>query len=546
MPPDSAENFDLFLDDSIEQGETKLLSGLLYTVFGNGNSNWRTYQSFPTKVDTVLEELGAERFFVAGQGDADGDIDAHFQEWSTHFWVRTLQYFGLNTSGPSKPIVPSVPVLDGSDIKVDLTYIEESNTDKLALAQNNKHIPANATILAVRELQNKEKSDRSTCHIDIDVSKVPALSNEGIYFPGDHLEILPANRSELVEAVANGFGFDLDSAFEIVSESTEGLSARSLAKSIHGSCTVRNALTYYADLLSPPTRSMLGVFATQLQKISPETATTFEKLTTPDEHGVDQYPQFIQQYRTLLDLQQGFPQVKQLELGQFLAAVTVMQPRRYSIASTPSVQHTTASIAVGVVIDTIHGKTYPGLASSYLSQSDAPSPIYATFKSSKNTFSLPQDPKVPLVLIGAGTGLAPYVGFLQERSLQKDAAPCTVYFGCRHPDQDYIYEKELAEFVDKKVISSLNVVYSRVGDAKKYVQHVISSQASDIWQLLHGNESSLPASVYVCGAGKMSHDVRSAFENIAIEVGGLKTKQEAKEYLDKLIDERRYNEDTWA
>ncbi|KAI8078481.1 cytochrome P450 [Thamnidium elegans] len=548
LPPDSAENFDLFLDNSIEQGENKALDGLLYTVFGCGNKNWRTYQSFPKKIDSTFEELGAERFFPAGQGNADGDIDSQFQEWSAHFWVRTLQYFRLSTSSPSNPIVHAAPVLDGSDIKVKLTYIKTDDDEKFNAAKNNQNTIPNATVLAIRELHNKQNSDRSTCHIEIDVSKVPALSDQYLYQPGDHLEIMPANDENVVRDVALGFGLVLDAAFEINPECLEEISSRSLAAVIKGPCTVRNALTYYADILSPPSRSMLGIFATQLQKTSPETAATFEKLTAPDNNGVDQYPDFIKKYRTLLDLQEGFPQVNQLDLGQFLAAVTVVQPRRYSIASSPSIHNSTATIAVGVVTDSINDKQYPGLASTYLSKLEMNAPVRASFKSSKNTFGLPEDHKVPLILVAAGTGLAPFMGFLQERSLHADAAPCVVYFGCRHPDQDYIYREELAEFVDSKVISKLNVVHSRFNPntPQKYVQHTISSQAPEVWQLLNGSENNLPASVYVCGAGNMSRDVRIVFETMAVSFGAVPSKEEAKQFIDQLIDERRYNEDTWA
>lgn len=549
LPPDSAENFDLFLDTSIEQGETKALDGLLYTVFGCGNKNWRSYQSFPIKIDTILEELGAERFFFAGQGNADGDIDSQFQEWSAHFWARTLEYFRIGESSPYNPIVQAVPVLDGTDIKVKLNYINMDDSDKFNSAKNNRNGVPNATVLVNRELHDKEHSDRSTRHIDLDVSQVPALNSQYLYQPGDHLEIIPANDESLVQDVALSFGLVLDSAFEIDQESLGEFSSRSLAATIKGPCTVRNALTYYADLHSPPSRSMLGIFATQLQSIAPETAIIFEKLTAPDSNGVDRYPAFIKQYRTLLDLQKEFSQVQQLDLDQFLAAVTVVQPRRYSIASSPSIHGSIASIAVGVTNDIVNGKLYPGLASNYLSKLELNSQVRALFKSSKNTFSLPENHQVPLILVAAGTGLAPFMGFLQERSLHANAAPCVVYFGCRHPNQDYIYRKELDAFVKSKVISKLNVVYSRFQSDdtnQKYVQHVISSQASDVWQLLNGTNDALPASVYVCGAGNMSHDVRSVFETMAVTYGAVELKEDARTFVDKLMHEKRYNEDTWA
>lgn len=110
-------------------------------------------------------------------------------------WIRYIS--------PTNPIVPAIPVFDGSDIKVKLNYTQIGDTERLSFVKNNKNTVPNATILAHRELNSKENSDRSTCHIEIDISQVPALSTQYLYQPGDHLEILPAR---VVKDVALGFG----------------------------------------------------------------------------------------------------------------------------------------------------------------------------------------------------------------------------------------------------------------------------------------------------------------------------------------------------
>lgn len=548
FPPDSAEAFNKLLDISIEQGKEDAFSGVNYAVFGLGNKNWRTYQAFPLKVDQALNNLGAERFFSPGTGNADKDIDADFSNWCAHFWTHTLAKFGVAASS-SKSVVPTATLSteDLSKSAVKVQFISPSNAAKWTLAKENTNGQANAEILANRELQSKE-SDRSTRHIEVDITHLTPIGEDNrLYEAGDHIEIMPENSIEEVERIALGFGLILDSVFEVDASSTEGLSPRSMAKVINGPCTVRNALVYYADILSPPSRRMLSYFAAQLKAAAPETADLFDKLTMPDENNNDQYPEFIKNHRTLLDLQKAFPQVKRIDLGQFLAAVSVMQPRRYSIASSPFVHPTSAHISVGVVDDVAHGRHYPGLSSSFLRRLEQ-GKLRASLKSSKSTFSMPANPETPLIMIAAGTGLSPFRGFLQERAYQKkngqNVGPCVLFFGCRRPDQDHIYSDEMEEYVKSGVIVHHHVAFSRTNppSAQKYVQHALLAHAGEVWSLM----SNQNAAIYVCGSGSMSSDVRSTFQLMAKSFGVAENDNEAEEYLKTLDGNKSYLADVWG
>ncbi|KAL1914363.1 uncharacterized protein VTP21DRAFT_8943 [Calcarisporiella thermophila] len=546
QPPDSAEHFDKFLDKATDASDSNLLHGYLYSVFGLGNKNWRTYQHFPIKVDAKLEELGAERFFTLGNGDADKDMDSEFNSWCAHFWSYTLSYFGLSISNDIS-VVPSSGQRSDANRSAKVTFIPPGEAERWKAASRNRNGDYNAKLLVNRELQS-ESSQRSTRHIEIDISKLQPVGDQCLYQSGDHLEIMPENSAEVVEAIALGFGFILDSVFEVDPESIEGLSPRSLAAAIKGPCTVRNALTYYADLLSPPSRRLLGYFASNLRKVAPETADLFETLTMPNAQNEDQYPAFIKKHRTLLDLQQAYPQVKQLDLGHFLTAVGVMQPRRYSIASSPLLCQTEAHLTVGVVDDLVNGRHYPGLSSSYLK--NCTGELRAQLKSSKSSFSLPTDPTTPIILISAGTGLAPFRGFIQERAIQSKSqavGECVVFFGCRHPDHDYIYKEELETFVKEGIVTGLHVAFSRQNSStRRYVQHQLLANAADVWRLLVPTEGQKPASLYVCGSGAMSRDVRATFCTMAKSFGYASSDEEAEEFIQKLMDEKRYNEDVWG
>ncbi|KAL0087063.1 cytochrome P450 [Phycomyces blakesleeanus] len=556
MPPDNAERFDKFLDKSDAQGNERLLHGLQYAVFGIGNKNWRTYQYFPIKVDSRLDDLGAERFFLSGKGDTDGDIDSDFNDWSAHFWSHTLSHYGLVISKDIS-VVPSSSTNKEASQAAVVHYISPSDTEKWDLGFNNRNGTHNAIVIENKELQQGD-SGRSTRDIRIDVTKLESVGdNDLLYLPGDHLEVMPENDPETVEAVALGFGMVLDSVFEIDQSSIVGLSPRSLAATIKGPCTIRNALTCYADLLSPPSRRILGYFAAQLHKIAPETAEVFDSLTMPDVNNKDQYPEFIKKYRTLLDLQKGFPQVQKIEIGQFMAAVGVMQPRRYSIASSPHMFPKEAHLAVGVVDDVVNGKHYPGLASSFLAHQipgESKTVLRAKFKSSKGVFEMPADAETPMIMISAGTGISPFRGFLQERAYQHKHASgpvgeCLVFFGCRREDQDRIYGDEFDEYVKEGVISGLHVAYSRQipPSNRKYVQHQVLANANEIWRLLvPADETKKPAVVYICGSGAMSRDVRATFRSMAISFGAAKDEEEADKFIQKLMQDHQYNEDVWG
>ncbi|OBZ85113.1 hypothetical protein A0J61_06837 [Choanephora cucurbitarum] len=543
FPPDSAEHFDRWLDLQTKENKSSLLHGIGYTVFGVGNKNWRTYQSFPIKVDSSLNLLGAERWFPLGSGDVDGDSDADFSEWSVHFWATLLSKYGIKAS-VDRPVVPFA-TSSKKEKQVGVHKISLSDTSKWNMAKKNTNGQRDACVLVNRELL-ENTNDHSTRHIEIDISHLEPIGENHIYEPGDHIEVYPENSMEEVEQLASGFGLELDAAFEIDYDTIEGFSPRALARVIQGPFTVRNALQYYADILSPPSRMMLSYFAIQLRQVSPETAAFFEGLVMPDNNYQDHYPDFIQKHRTLLDLQKAFPQVKHISIGQFLAAVNVIQPRRYSIASSPLAHPKTAHISVAVVDDFINGRYYPGLTSSFLKRSEVGFRLRVNLKSSKNTFCMPNDLKKPLVMVASGTGIAPFRGFLQHRDMEKksgkEVAPCLLFFGCRHPDKDYLYKEDIQQFVDSKVLANSYIAFSRKTSSipKKYVQHELLAHATEVWDFMSNG------ALYVCGNTAMTRDVRTTFQTIVENVGIVKSNEDAEAYIKNLELQKAYMVDVWG
>src|SRR6201993_3301656 len=188
--------------------------------------------------------------------------------------------------------------------------------------------------------------------------------------------------------------------------------------------------------------------------------------------------------------------------------LTLLAPRYYSISSSPSGDPSRCSITVGVVEGPASSGrgTYRGVCSNYLAGRRAGETIHATVRETKAGFRLPDDSSVPVIMIGPGTGLAPFRGFLQERAARKakgaTLGSAMLFFGCRHPDQDFLYADELKALAADG-ITELFTAFSRTDGPKTYVQHLLAAQQARVWQLIGEG-----AIIFVCGDGsKMEPDV---------------------------------------
>ena len=184
------------------------------------------------------------------------------------------------------------------------------------------------------------------------------------------------------------------------------------------------------------------------------------------------------------------------------------------------------------------------MCSTYLSLRQPGDVVNAFVQDTKSRFRLPEDASIPLIMIGPGTGLAPFRGFLQERAAlktqEKAVGKSLLYFGCRCPDQDFIYEDELQAFVEQGV-TELSVAFSRLDGKKTYVQDKIKQDQDKVWQLIEQG-----AIIYICGdASKMAPDVHKVFATIYQDKTG-KSEQEANQWLDELMAANRYLVDVWG
>ncbi|KAJ3031729.1 UNVERIFIED_CONTAM: hypothetical protein HDU68_000664 [Siphonaria sp. JEL0065] len=527
-PPDNAEKFDKWISSDTTV-KSQPLKEIHFGVFGCGNKQWRTYQYFPTKVDNALEALGGIRYIEKGVGDANEDIDGDFVDFTRSLhetWVSS--FGGVSTAAQQET---KTEITDGFAMKLvrptDAEWNFAREMDSLFTS----------TILVNRELQNTAASKRSTRHLEISV--------DAEYLPGDHLEVVPQNDPEIVEAVAQSLGLVLDATF-IPTEIDAGslVSTRSIAGSLTVGVPVnfRYILTHRADLLGPPTRLFVSLLAKKLELVDATTADALKSLIAPDSKKA--FEDFIKKHRTILDLLEMYSKVSGVTLEEFLCIVSAIVPRRYSIASSPLVLKNRVSLAVGIVedVDSVTSKIYGGQASGFFKRSTGVENVklIASIKSCKGSFRPPKDINTPLIMICAGTGLAPFLGFLQDRKAREFVAPNAethLFFGCRNED-DYIYRQDLEGYEKEGVLSKIHVAFSRSKiQRRKYVQHLLVDEGLLVWNLL--NERG--GRVYVCGAaGGMAKDVRNALISIVVQIGGLSA-PEASVWL-----ESRYIEDVWG
>jgi cytochrome P450 / NADPH-cytochrome P450 reductase len=216
--------------------------------------------------------------------------------------------------------------------------------------------------------------------------------------------------------------------------------------------------------------------------------------------------------------------------------LSLLAPRYYSISSSPSIDPARCSVTAAVVeAPASSGRgVYKGVCSNYLSGRRVGDSVHATVRETKAGFRLPDDASVPMIMIGPGTGLAPFRGFLQERAHRKaqgaKLGPAMLFFGCRHPEHDFIYADELKEQAAAGIVD-LHVAFSRHDEKKTYVQDLLKEQADRVRALIDGG-----AIVYVCGdGGRMEPDVKRTLMAMYDEA-----------FVGKLAADNRYVLDVWA
>lgn len=364
------------------------------------------------------------------------------------------------------------------------------------------------------------------------------------YEAGDHLAIYPQNDTSLVNRIGELLNVNLDTVITLRNVDEDS----SKKHPFPCPCSYRTALTHYVDISHTPRTHVLKELAEYAT--DEEHKKLLRTMSSPTDEGKAMYSDFIMKSaRSIVHVLEDLPSIK-IPLDHLLELMPRLQARYYSISSSPKISTGRLSItAVLVEYRSPSGRNITGVCTGWLKSlgvSEGENQVVVSVFVRRSQFKLPAKSQTPIVMIGPGTGLAPFRGFIQERQFLKDQGKpigdAHLYYGCRKRSEDFLYEEELQDFLARGSLANLYLAFSRDQAEKIYVTHLLRQHKSQLWDIIENRKGH----IYVCGdARNMARDVRDIIlETIREE--GKKTNEEADAYFKKMEIQRRYSADVWS
>uniref|UniRef100_A0A8C2PYU9 Nitric oxide synthase n=1 Tax=Cyprinus carpio TaxID=7962 RepID=A0A8C2PYU9_CYPCA len=503
-----------------------------YCVFGLGSRMYPHFCAFAHAVDDRFAALGAIRVSSTGEGDELNGQEEAFSAWACTAFKDACKEFNIQGQLPGKE-----GLADSWDPQRHGVQNDSCTLDRItALSALHSKAVVPMKLKRRQNLQNP-KSSRATILVELEMDGSTETLN---FVPGDHVGIFPGNSPELVAGILK----HLPNAPPInQSLRLEFLNGERWQRDERiPPCPLAQALTYYLDVTTPPSQSLLR----KLSKIAKQEdhrqrllALASVIYTTWKEFHKPTFLEVLEEFSSL-DLSAAF----------LLSQLPLLKPRLYSISSSPDLHPQELHLTVAVVsYYTQEGKgpLHFGLCSTWLNTIKE-GDMVPCFVHSSEGFHLPSDPSAPCILVGVGSGIAPFRSFWQQQlhDMKKTGLkgnPMTLVFGCRGSDTDHLYKEETLDMRDNSTLSSIITAYSRqTGQPKVYVQDILREQLNDkVFEVLHHN----PGHLYICGGMNMAHDVAATIKEILVSRLGI-TLTQAEEYLSRLKNEKRYHEDIFG
>ena len=476
-PPFQAKTFYDFLLSK----RAPRLESVNFSVLALGDSSYLKFCQTGIEFDNRLEELGAKR--ILNRVDCDVNYRGLALQWITD----SLTILNDNERNPATQLT--------------VTSMDETESSGSTFG---KHNPFQAKVLEKSFLHGRG-SQRQTLHVEL------SLENSGLtYEPGDSVGVLATNPPDLVESLIQ----------------TVNLSPTENVQSENGLTTLSDALFKNYELTH----------------ITPDVLNRFAQLT--DNNQIKQIltsPDTVKDFiygKDLVDLFTLFPE--KFSADQFVSLLRPIQPRLYSISSSPVAYPDEVHITVGVVKYKNGDRKKTGLCSVFLSdriEEDETAPV---FIERNHNFRLPKDSDTPIIMVGAGTGIAPYRAFIQHREMDEKRGKSWLIFGNRHSESEFLYQLEWQRHLRESSLTRMDVAFSRDTLEKVYVQNHILEQGKLLFDWLENG-----AHFYVCGdMKKMSRDVHTTLLDVISKHGGLK-KEAAEAYVLNLQQQHRYQTDVY-
>ncbi|WP_107812654.1 assimilatory sulfite reductase (NADPH) flavoprotein subunit [Neisseria sicca] len=456
------------------------LGKLTFAVLGLGDSSYPNFCQAGKDFDAKFAELGARRL------NDLGICDLEFQN-AADAWVEA--------------VVPKVAELAAQTAAPSATPAANQTVGTVYT----KDKPYTAT-LSVRQKITSRSAEKDVEHIEID------LSGSGLHYQaGDALGVLPLNDSALVQEILDLHQLSGEEKIRL-SDNLE--------------TDIRTALTESADI-TQNTPALVQQYA----ELSGSEAL---KTTAADKTRLDAY------LATTPPVGVFAAHPHPLDAQTLFQLFRPQTPRLYSIASAQDEVGEEVHLTVGVVRFDHHGNSYTGAASGYLGERLEEGGEVRVFVEPNPNFRLPADGNTPVIMIGAGTGIAPFRAFMQQRAANGDSGKNWLIFGNQRLADDFLYQLEWSDYRKDGILTRADLAWSRQSERKVYVQHKIAEHAAEVWNWLQQG-----AHLYVCGdATRMARDVETALLDV-IETQGKLSRDDAEDYLNEMREDKRYQRDVY-
>jgi sulfite reductase (NADPH) flavoprotein alpha-component len=472
------DNAQLFWN-AISASTAPRLEQMHFAVLAIGDTGYDGFCQAGKFIDMRLEQLGAKR--VYDRIDCDIDYEEPSNEWLNSSMPQFASSAG--SSGTVLDSAPEAPVIPGS----------------------NKSNPYAAALVTNKRLSG-EQSAKDIRHFEFD------LTDSGLkYEAGDALGVIPVNEPSLVSLLLTQLNADYQTPVSGFDRSLGDL------------------LTYQFEI-SEPSRKLIEWVGQN---------TTNQELRHVLQHDDKDALGVWLWGKDTLDLLQ-LELTRSLSVSEFVALLRPLQHRAYSISSSSKAHPNQVHLTIASVRYHSGGRNRSGVCSTYLAERVRRGEKPAIFISPNKAFRVPSNTNAPLIMVGPGTGIAPFRAFLQERQVAGAQGKNWLFFGDQHQEHDFIYRDELTAWQESGLLTRLDLAFSRDQDKKVYVQSRMLEQGAELYAWLQEG-----AYFYVCGdASRMAKDVDSALYEIVRQYGGLSSER-AADYIDQLKKEKRYLRDVY-
>ena len=456
------------------------LSAVKFSVLALGDTSYEQFCETGKQVDARLEALGAER--VYNRVDCDVDFDDAYEAWAK----KAIASLGVSTAATEAPVAFAVTPTSSFDKKNPFPSEVITNV-----------------------LLSGERSTKETLHIELD------LEGSGLeYEVGDALAVVPVNADDVVAEILTASGLESSAKVtpkdgqevSLIEALTNDLDITALSRAVAKKYMALSASSALKDLMSEEDKTRFKNYA---------------------------------EGRQIIDLLIDFPEPS-LTPQSFVDCLRKLPPRLYSIASSPKAHEGEVHLTVAAVRYHTFDKDRKGVASTYLADFAKEGEKVKVYVHKNKNFRLPQDSQKPIIMVGPGTGIAPFRAFIEERGETGNEGGSWLFFGDQRYSYDFLYQLELQDHIKEGGLTKLDVAFSRDQPEKIYVQDKLRQHSAEVYQWLEKG-----AYFYVCGdAEYMAKDVHEALISI-VESEGKKSREEAEAYISQLKKDKRYQRDVY-